>query len=181
MDSLSSLTLLVTIDNGIPLANSYKIAKELGITHRSLMQLIRDYLPEIEKHFGVVRFENAKPLEGSKGGRPERYALLTEPQTYYVLRLGENTPKSLEVNAMFIKAFMELKAQNEILAKANSILAAKRVNILPPRLLDEIEVIVTRLHNQADRKDIERLYTLMQTVQASNNEINSQLIALRTS
>lgn len=180
-NSLSSLTALVTINNDTPLADSRVIAEKLGITHKSMMQLINDYLPNIEKHFDQVRFENeAVKTSTSRGTKYQKYALLTEPQTYYVLRLGENTPKSLEVNAIFIKAFMELKAQNELLAKANTILAAKRTHILPPRLLDEIDVIVTRLHHETKQEDIEQLYSLIQTVQTSNNEINSQLVALRT-
>ena len=96
--------------NGVLLVDSRLLAQELGVQHRSFYQkLILKYQKEIEEDWEVLRFEIAKPTEGSQGGRPERYALLTEQQSYLVLTYSKNTPQARQCKRNLVKAFDEAK------------------------------------------------------------------------
>ena len=50
---------LILIEQGIPLADSREIAKQLGVEHRSFFRMILEYQEEIEDYFGQVRLEIA--------------------------------------------------------------------------------------------------------------------------
>lgn len=102
---------LVLIENDVPLADSRKIAGELETNHKNFRELLQDKQEYIEKYFGVLRFTTAKPSADSVGGRPEKYVLLTEEQSYYALTFCENTPRAMELRARLIKEFMEAKRQ----------------------------------------------------------------------
>ena len=67
--------------------DSRLIAERLGIQHRSFLETLDSYKTQIEQAFGVLRFETAKPLPGSQGGRPGRFALLNENQATFVMTL----------------------------------------------------------------------------------------------
>ena len=96
--------------NGVLLVDSRLLAQELGVQHRSFYQkLILKYQKEIEEDWGVLRFEIAKPTEGSQGGRPERYALLTEQQSYLILTYSKNTEQARQCKRNLVKAFDEAK------------------------------------------------------------------------
>ncbi len=71
-----SSTLQVSDLDGQLVVDSRLIAKELGINHKSTMQLIRANIEDLQE-FGVVPFQMAKPLEGSTGGRPETFCYLS--------------------------------------------------------------------------------------------------------
>ncbi|PRD66957.1 Rha family transcriptional regulator [Malikia granosa] len=55
------------------------LAQHFGKDHHDVFELVKNYHADFEQ-MGVVRFQTEKPLPGSKGGRPERFALLTEDQ-----------------------------------------------------------------------------------------------------
>ena len=96
--------------NGVLLVDSRLLAQELGIQHRSFYQkLILKYQKEIEEDWGFLRFESAKRSEASQRGRPERYALLTEQQSYLVLTYSKNTPQARQCKRNLVKAFDEAK------------------------------------------------------------------------
>jgi anti-repressor protein len=110
--------------DGILVVDSRLIAKQLGIQHRSFFQkVILKYQSEIEFDWGVLRFQIAKPSEGSSGGRPERYALLTEQQAYLVLTYSKNTFQARQCKRSLVKAFDEAKQiiQQVIPAQAQEI------------------------------------------------------------
>jgi anti-repressor protein len=129
--------LSINEENGILLVDSRLLAQELGIQHRSFYQkLILKYQKEIEEDWGVVRFESAKPLENSQGGRPEKYAYLTEQQSYLVLTYSKNTLEARQCKRKLVKAFT--KAKKVIPAKAQEIEKLKlqlQVAIAQSRLL----------------------------------------------
>lgn len=102
--------LAINEEKGVLLVDSRLLAQELGIQHRSFYQkVILKYREEIEEDWGVLRFEISKPLEGSQGGRPEKYALLTEQQSYLVLTYSKNTPAARQCKRKLVKAFDEAK------------------------------------------------------------------------
>jgi phage regulator Rha-like protein len=94
--------------NGALVVDSRLIAKELGIEHRALLQTLDKYLDKIQG-FGVVTFEMSKPPEGSKGGRPERVAYLTEDQATLLMTFSRNTERVVECKVALVRAFSEAK------------------------------------------------------------------------
>lgn len=93
---------------GEPRADSRALAAQLGNQHESVIKTLKAY-PADFKAFGVLRFEIGKPPAGSKGGRPEDYALLNEDQCYLLLTYSRNTPivRTLKIN--LVKAFREAR------------------------------------------------------------------------
>ena len=82
--------------DGILVVDSRLIALDLGIAHKSLLETLDDYIDRIETAFGVVRFETEKPPKGSKGGRPERVAYLTEDQSTLLMTFSRNNPRVVD-------------------------------------------------------------------------------------
>ena len=103
----SSVPALVTIEQGIPLADSRKIAKRLEIAHRSFFRMILEYQEEIEKDFGLLRIEIASVKNpGERGTKYSKYALLTEDQTYAYLAYSQNTKEARQLKRDFVKEFL---------------------------------------------------------------------------
>jgi len=69
-----------------PLVSSRYLAKRLGVRPRHTFRLIQKYQSEI-KDLGVLRFENVK----GNNGRPQKFALLNEEQSVFILTLSKNT------------------------------------------------------------------------------------------
>jgi phage regulator Rha-like protein len=93
---------------GEPRVDSRALTRQLGNQHESVMKTLKAY-PADFKAVGVLRFEIGKPPAGSKGGRPEEYALLNEDQCYLLLTYSRNTPviRTLKIN--LVKAFREAR------------------------------------------------------------------------
>lgn len=79
----------IVSQNDCLVVDSRLIADELGIEHRALRQTIEKYINEIQE-FGVVTFFQTKPLEGSSGGRPERYCYLNKEQSQIIISKSRN-------------------------------------------------------------------------------------------
>ncbi|MBY8970806.1 Rha family transcriptional regulator [Pseudomonas sp. P867] len=101
-------TIMVTQIGGEPRVDSRQLAKQLGTKHTNPMALIERYLAKFEE-FGVVPFQTEKPLAGTAGGRPERFALLNEDQAFFLLSLSRNTNRVVELKASLIMAFREVR------------------------------------------------------------------------
>ena len=84
--------------------DSRLLAKQLGGDHANVFELVTNYRADFEQ-LGVVRFQTEKPLLGSKGGRPERFALLNEDQAYLLLTYRRNTAKVRALKVKLVKAF----------------------------------------------------------------------------
>jgi len=108
---MDSLTKIDVIEQGdVLVVDSRLIADELGIEHHTFLKTVNKYLDRIESRFGVVRFVVDKPLEGSQGGRPEKYALLTEPQATTLMTFSKNTEKVVDCKLALIEAFERAKS-----------------------------------------------------------------------
>lgn len=92
--------------------DSRTLAGLLDIQHESLIRTIEGNEAAILQ-FGVFRFQIGKPPKGSAGGRPERFALLTEDQAYFTVTLSRNTARVVEVKARIVRAFSELRRNRE--------------------------------------------------------------------
>lgn len=100
----------VEVDKLEPVVDSRIIATEMKVGHKNWVNnTLKKYQKEIEDNFGVLRFKNAKPKK--KGGRPERYCMLTEDQAYYALALSRNSRKVVELKAKLVKAFSKCRKQ----------------------------------------------------------------------
>jgi hypothetical protein len=87
---MSNLTILERDE--ILVVDSRLVANELGINHGDWFKnVLLKYQQEIEADFGVIGFEREQSTKGSKGGRPQRFAWLTEKQ----LKFGISRNRSL--------------------------------------------------------------------------------------
>lgn len=89
--------------------DSRTIATGSGIEHKAAIQLLDNHRDAIESELGVVPFQMEKPSPGSKGGRPERVAYLTEDQATALVTMFRNTPVVVRFKVALAKAFGEAK------------------------------------------------------------------------
>ena len=97
-------TELVLTTSAEPRVDSRLLAKQLGGDHANVFELVTNYRADFEQ-LGVVRFQTEKPMPGSKGGRPERFALLTEDHAYLLLTYRRNSAKVRALKVKLVKAF----------------------------------------------------------------------------
>lgn len=102
------LPITLTQYNGEPRVDSRLLAEQLENKHKNAMALIDRYLAKFED-FGVVPFQTEKPLAGTAGGRPERFALLNEDQAFFLLALSRNSDRVVGLKADLIMAFREAR------------------------------------------------------------------------
>ena len=88
--------------------DSRLLAEQLDNKHKNSMALIERYLAKFEE-FGVVPFQTEKPVAGTAGGRPERFALLNEDQAFFLLALSRNSDRVVGLKADLIMAFREAR------------------------------------------------------------------------
>ena len=58
---------------------------------------------------GVLLFENAKPIKGSEGGRPEKIYLLNKQHCEFIALLSRNTDPVVKFKSWIVDKFNELK------------------------------------------------------------------------
>lgn len=96
----------------IPRVDSRLLAANMGKTHQSLFELVKDYRADFEE-MGKVRFETgASP--GSKTGQTERFAMLSEDQAYLLLTYTRNTARTRQLKIKLVKAFAEARRAAEV-------------------------------------------------------------------
>jgi hypothetical protein len=84
--------------------------KIIEVHHGDWMRdTLAKYQNDIEEMFGVFRLETGKPSKDSLGGRPERFALLTEPQCNALLALSRNTKTIVRRKLQLISEFETYK------------------------------------------------------------------------
>ncbi len=149
------------------------IAEQLDIEHKHFIRNIRTHQATIEANFGVLSFENAKPIEGAFGGRPEAFIWLTEDQATFVMTLSRNTPKVINCKVGLVKAFSEQKKQLENpldrklfteLADRIAKLETSSVKALPPAVpeLTRVAQVKELVLNYAARLGCENPQTVWQ-------------------
>jgi phage regulator Rha-like protein len=101
-------TISLVAQKGEMLVDSRLIAKNLGLQHKHVFEQIKDFKSDFEE-LGVVRFQADKPQAGTVGGRPEKYALLNEDQSYLLLTYSRNTVRVRSLKIKLVKAFREAR------------------------------------------------------------------------
>lgn len=104
--SKSKAVSLIDVENE-PRVDSRMLAEKLKNQHKSVMELLDRHANQFAR-FGVLTFETEKPSTPS-GGRPERFALLNEDQSYFLLSLSRNTDHVVELKANLVAAFSEAR------------------------------------------------------------------------
>jgi len=92
--------------------DSRVLAEHLQNQHEAVIKLIDAYKEDFEG-VGVIRFEIEKPQKGTKGGRPERYALLNEDQSYLLLSFSRNTAHVRKLKVELVKAFGRFRREQQ--------------------------------------------------------------------
>jgi anti-repressor protein len=141
---LTDSTADLTISNldGILVVDSRLIALRLSIQHESLLKTLRKYESKIEQRFGVLRFEIGEPSGGALGGRPEKYALLTEDQSTALMTFSKNTEEVVECKLDLVDAFSSAKKIIKTVIPAQS----NRIQEL------QVELEIERLKNQREQR-----------------------------
>ena len=80
------------------------VARLLGIKHDNFMQTLERYQNEL-RTYGVFLFQTGKPPRGTKGGRPEKYAMLNEDQFVFSITPSRNTPRVVQAKKAVVLAF----------------------------------------------------------------------------
>jgi len=107
---MSSNPLVITPIDGEPRIDSRLVAVQLDVDHKNTRELIEKYSSQFEE-LGILRFETAKPPPGSLGGRPEKFYLLNEDQTYFLMTLARTTDQAVELKKRLVQAFSECRRQ----------------------------------------------------------------------
>lgn len=113
LDSADSTELALVTTKAEPRVDSRLLAKQMGGPHTNVFELVTGYRADFEE-LGVVRFQTEKPLHGSKGGRPERFAMLNEDQAYLLLTYRRNTGKVRALKIKLVKAFRSARRAAEV-------------------------------------------------------------------
>lgn len=104
---MSSNFLVITPIDGEPRIDSRLVAIELGIDHQNTRELIEKYSSQFEE-LGILRFETGE-IKGR--GQPEKFYLLNEDQTYFLMTLVRNTEQAVELKKRLVQAFSECRRQ----------------------------------------------------------------------
>ncbi len=98
-------TRTLTGDKEKPRVDSRVMAGYLDRRHRSVFRIVERYAKQMRQH-GPLRFEIA--LTKAKG-TPQKYALLNEDQSYFLLTLMRNSDHVVELKSRLITAFSEAR------------------------------------------------------------------------
>lgn len=100
---MNALTL--TPVDGEPRVDSRFIAKQLGVEHKATYQLVRIYRADLEQ-LGLLPFEmEAVKIEGGRGTKSVKFALLNEDQSYLLLTYSQNTPQARALKIRLVRTF----------------------------------------------------------------------------
>lgn len=97
---------IVTVANGQAVTTSLAIAQGTEVEHKAVIQLVRNYLADLEE-FGRVAFEMA-PFETAGGTQKREVAILNEQQSTLLLTLMRNSEIVVRFKVRLVKAFFEL-------------------------------------------------------------------------
>lgn len=98
---------IVTVSNGQAVTTTLAIADGTDTQHKNVMELVRNYLADLEE-FGRVAFET-RPFETAGGTQKREIAILNEQQSTLLLTLMRNSEIVVRFKVRLVKAFFELQ------------------------------------------------------------------------
>lgn len=117
---MKNTALELTVIEQEPRVDSRLMAQRLGIKHKNFVELIVKYESDISD-FGILPFQT----EISGVGQPQKYALLNEDQSVFVLTLSRNSDQVIRLKKELTKLFR--KYQKAYLKEARK--AARQASI----------------------------------------------------
>lgn len=106
---MSTDLISLAVVDGEPRIDSRIVATELGVAHEATQKLVDKYSAQFQE-FGILRFEIGE-IEGR--GQPEKFCLLNEDQTYFLMTLVRNTAQAVELKKRLVQAFAECRKRLE--------------------------------------------------------------------
>lgn len=100
---------IVFVQNGQALTTSESIAAGVGLQHKNVLALVRNYQNDFET-FGRVAFET-QPFETNGGMQKRDVAILNEQQATLLVTYCRNTEKVRKFKVALVKAFYEARQQ----------------------------------------------------------------------
>ncbi|HDS1693311.1 TPA: Rha family transcriptional regulator [Pseudomonas putida] len=107
------MNLQVTTFRGEARIDSRLIAMDLGNNHKSTIELIDRYEPKFQR-FGHLPFQTEVGKRAQGGGKAERFALLNEDQSYFLLSLSRNSEIVVDLKADLVMAFREARNKEAV-------------------------------------------------------------------
>jgi phage regulator Rha-like protein len=105
----NSLPVVVVDDE--PRIDSRIIAGELGVEHLSTMKNVDNYSDSFQS-FGLIRFETeAVRVDGGRGTKYAKFALLNENQAYFLVTLSRNSEQAVKLKQRLVQAFSDCRQQ----------------------------------------------------------------------
>ena len=98
------------LDKGKVVTNSYIVAENAGITHKSLKNVVRKYESDL-KEFGLLPFKTAEV----EFGRPETFYEFNEEQATLLFTYLRNTEQVRNFKKKLVKAFYAMR--NELVKR----------------------------------------------------------------
>ncbi|SEN71232.1 phage antirepressor KilAC domain-containing protein [Nitrosomonas marina] len=105
-DSVDSPMSIVTITGDQPVTTTLAIAQGTKVEHKAVIQLVRNYLSDLEE-FGRVEFKMS-PFETAGGTQRREIAILNEQQATLLLTYMRNSDIAREFKKRLVKAFWEM-------------------------------------------------------------------------
>lgn len=107
MKNIVSQNDLIAIIDGEPVTTSLALAEGTGNQHKNVMELIRNYIDDLQQ-FGRVAFETL-PFETAGGIQKREIAKLNEPQCTLIMTYMKNTEIVRKFKMTLVKAFFEAR------------------------------------------------------------------------
>lgn len=98
---------LISIIDGEPMTTSLALAEGTGVQHKNVMELIRNYLDDLQQ-FGGVAFQT-RPFETAGGIQKREIANLNEPQSTLIMTYMKNTEIVRTFKMALVKGFFEAR------------------------------------------------------------------------
>lgn len=105
-----SSDLSVAVIDGEPRIDSRLVAAELGVLHKNVRELVDKYSAQFQE-LSLLPFQTeAVKQDGERGIKYEKFCLLSEDQTYFLMTLVRNTEQSVRLKQRLVKIFAECRA-----------------------------------------------------------------------
>lgn len=133
---------LIQTGSSEPRVSTIDIARGVGLTNRALVKQIEKRETEFSE-LGEVAFEMLADTanKGSKA-RPQKLALLNEPQATFLLTLSKNTPAVVGFKLRLTKEFDRLRKQAEQRATLEWQSEREQTKLTRKTFTDELKVLV---------------------------------------
>jgi len=109
--SLPVDTIVTLDDTGCPVTTSKAIADGVGNPHKTVIQLVRQNVSDLED-FGGVAFE-MRPFETRGGTQHREVAILNEPQSTLLMTYMRNNAVVREFKKRLVRAFFEMARERQ--------------------------------------------------------------------